>query len=213
MNKKSLFMFICVLFVSLYSPIRAEISWKQKLANATNDGFCGLLTYCPSEKKELKKNEKSISLDEDEETSRILVKDTGSSVYISYDDLYDEDNFLEYKGVEFTKYKDPVEYNTINNDYDKKQNKNIFQHLVRIPLALSLHNTINYAITKNNIEQTAKKRCLTSLGVVITGKAFSVLLGSFDDEKGSLFGLLGSVCGGVMGGHLVRYWLEKEANN
>ena len=162
MNKKLLFMFICVLFVSLYSSIRAETSWKQEFAKAMNDGVCGLCT-----------NYSNMEIDAlDEE-------------YILY----------------------------THNDYDKKQNKDIFQHIVRIPFALGLHNAIDYAVIKNNIDQSAKKRCLTSLGVVITGKAFSVLLGSFDDKEESFFGRAGGVFGGVAGGWFVRYWLEKENND
>ena len=155
-------MFICVLFVSLYSSIRAETSWKQECVKAVNDGVCGLCT-----------NYSNMEIDE-----------------------------LDEKYILYT-----------HNDYYKKQNKDIFQHIVRIPFALGLHNAIDYAVTKNNIDKTATKRCLTSLGVVITGKAFSMLLGKLDDIDGSLFGLLGGVFGGVAGGQLVRYLLKKEANN
>ena len=113
-------MFICVLFVSLYSSIRAEISWKQKLANATNDGICGLLTYCPSEKEELE-------------------DDDDSGVYMDFEDenMRASDPFCKQKE-------------------DKDNYKNIFPYLLRIPLAMDLHNVIDYAVTKNNITQTSK---------------------------------------------------------
>ena len=51
------------------------------------------------------------------------------------------------------------------------------------------------------------------MGVGITGKAFSVLLGSFDDKEESFFGRTGGFLGGVAGGQFFRYLLEKENND